>query len=301
MARLNELAYAADDDRLDRDALLAQMQGVDAPPTGAQTKGFMGAMANKLATRSPAAGAALGRPGTPGNSNTGVSGVVAPFAAPPLNEGGPQQDGAAPYMPQILPEGAPKPTLDTSAPDTSTWNTDGYARPGYTAKAGLPSLGSGWDEAKWKDPNHQTPKYVFGRILQEASGGTGVLRDPAQREQAVSNILKAYPGAKFDGKQKITMPDGGVIDIFHGADAGHYGAAFQVEPGTGKDASGRPIDTSGGMRAAGVPLGVQDIGGIAGQVPSDMGAYERLQQRLKSILGGDEVFEREALLSLMEQ
>jgi hypothetical protein len=147
--------------------------------------------------------------------------------------------------PPASPGGASQPASPFKA-DTSKWNTDGFATPGYTPAGSLPSLGSGWDEGKWNDPNHQTPKYVFGRILQEASGGTGRLKDPAQRERAVSNILKAYPGAKFDGKDKITMPDGGVIDIFGGAGSGDYTASFQLQDGTGKDASGRPLPRMGG-------------------------------------------------------
>ena len=161
--------------------------------------------------------------------------------------GAPRSSYAGPAMPPS-PMGDPGPQLDTSK-----WNTDGFASPGYTAKAGIPSLGSGWDEGKWNDPNHQSPKYVFGRILQEAAGGDGRLQTPQEREQAVSNILKAYPGAKFDGKQKITMPDGGVIDIFHGADAGHYGAAFQVEEGTGRDPGGNLLPPSGGAFGGGMP------------------------------------------------
>ena len=43
-------------------------------------------------------------------------------------------------------------------------NTDGYPMPRITQ---TPQAGAmpGWDTSKWSDPNHQTPKYVVGRIL----------------------------------------------------------------------------------------------------------------------------------------
>ncbi len=140
---------------------------------------------------------------------------------------------------------------DTPTPppvDKSKWDTDGYGAPQYTASNFGPGLG-GWDATKWADPNHQTPKYVVGRILQEASGGTGFLKDPKQREAAVANIMKAYPGATFNGKDTITMPDGGKVDIFRGAGSGEYGVAWQPITGPG----GAPLPGAGG--AANGPYG----------------------------------------------
>lgn len=177
-----------------------------------------------------------------------------------------------------MPGGASSPQTLAPKPDSSKWNTDGYATPGYTAQNAGGVL-SGFDATKWNDPNHQSPKYVFGRILQEAAGGDGRLETPEQRDAAVKNILQAYPGATFDGKQKVTMPDGGVIDIFQGADAGHYGAAFQVEPGTGRDAAGNPIDTS----SPGAPAGGGG-GGLSSLNPMLQGnAQDGIQQALSSL------------------
>lgn len=195
------------------------------------------------------------------------------------------QASQTPAAPTTAPAGGP------AAPvDSSQWDTDGFAKPGYVA-ANAGKAPAGFDPDKWNNPNHQSPKYVFGRILNEASGGTGVLRDPAQREQAVGNILKAYPGATFDGKQKIKMPDGAIIDIFHGADAGHYGVAFQVEPGTGRDPNGNLLPAEGGARSGG-----GDTGGIKSLVPTDTDYYNQLQAKLAEILGGPQQFDREALL-----
>jgi hypothetical protein len=162
--------------------------------------------------------------------------------------------------------------------DKSKFNTDGFASPGYTA-ANAGGFLRGWDETKWNDPNHQTPKYVIGRILGEASGGTGELKDAAQRDMAVKNILAAYPGATFDGKDKITMPDGGVIDIFEGAGSGLYRASFQLQDGTGKDPSGRPLPQT---FAPADPLtpGLESI-------PTDRAGASSILQQILAQLGSD--------------
>ena len=70
----------------------------------------------------------------------------------------------------------------------------------------------GWDATNWNDPNMQTPKYVSGRIFSKYSAG-----DPAQVEAAMAEIQKAYPGAEFDGKDKLTIPGVGTVDVIIGA------------------------------------------------------------------------------------
>jgi hypothetical protein len=177
------------------------------------------------------------------------------------------------------------------------WNTNGYAPPGYTA-ANPYSAPSGWDATKWADPNHQSPKYVVGRILQEASGGTGALRDQAQRDAAIAKILQAYPGAKFDGKDKVTFPDGGVVDIFGGAGAGQYTAAWMPVTGPG----GAALPQGGGGMAqspqgwtlpypqAGGDLGNANPGGLnPNGMPfygADILRYLAQQLGLQNVLGG---------------
>jgi hypothetical protein len=159
-------------------------------------------------------GGSFGMPGTTQNPNTGISPPPAPAPAP--TQAPPRAD-----YPQ-----APAPT----APAGGQYNTDGYAQPGYVA-SNYGQAPAGWDATKWNDPNYQTPKYTVGRILTEA----GNLADPNIRNTAIQHIQQAYPGAQFDGKDKISI-DGGRswVDIFGASGAGVYSPAWMpVEQGGG--------------------------------------------------------------------
>ncbi len=137
-------------------------------------------------------------------------------------------DGQGKQPPGILPEGADPlmagasmekpaaaPTLP-SMPDLTGAKTSGHVMPKFTtSKAGATPLG--WDAGKWADPMHQTPKYVVGRIMSAYD-----LKNPEQRGQAISEIQQAYPGTTFNGKDRLTFPGGGVVDIFGAAGAGEY-------------------------------------------------------------------------------
>jgi len=128
-----------------------------------------------------------------------------------------QQD----YFPNGLP---PDPPPSTTYPKPS-----GSAMPG-------------WDQGKWADAAHNTPKYVVGRIL------SGYPTTPAGIQQAMSQILAAFPGASFDGKDILTIPGVGSIDVLTGASVGGTGFAWQ--PTT--DENGNPLsDASGGGGAGG--------------------------------------------------
>ena len=141
--------------------------------------------------------------------------------------------------------------------DQSKWDTDGYATPSYTAQK-FGSAPAGWDATKWANPNHQTPKYVVGRILSSA----GDLKNPASRDSAIKQIQQAYPGAQFNGKDKISI-DGGKswVDIFGGASAGVYSPAWMPDEagGGGGSSSSTPYTstpyrpTTAGMTIAGGP------------------------------------------------
>jgi hypothetical protein len=103
-----------------------------------------------------------------------------------------------------------------NAGDPNSWDTDGYAKPAFTA----PNVGKvmpGWDAKKWNDPNHQTPKYVVGRILSQFPPTTEGL------QQGWPQIQQAYPEATFNGKDIVDLdgpgPMGGT-DILKGASVG---------------------------------------------------------------------------------
>lgn len=122
----------------------------------------------------------------------------------------------------------------TAAPTTAAnpnWNTDGFAGPAYTANRANGVAIPGWDNTKWQDANHQTPKYAVGRILSQF--------DPKNTNTAAAmqEIQKAYPGATFDGKDKLTLPGVGAFDIMKGA--GNGGEAWQWNPVA--DAQGQAV------------------------------------------------------------
>ena len=156
--------------------------------------------------------------------------------------------------------------------DTTKWDTDGYAAPSYIAEhAGGPI--EGWDATKWADANHQTPKYVVGRILSSYD-----LKNPEQRAQAIADIQKAYPGTQFDGKDVITYPDGSAVDIFRAADAGVYAPSYQPVLGPG----GKPLPQEGPSHGTS-PITIHNaIAGAAPQGGSDYSA-RILQQVLNSL------------------
>ena len=118
------------------------------------------------------------------------------------------------------------PTGGASVPADA--HLDGYSAPKYTAPA-AGAVMPGWDATKWNDPAHQTPKYVVGRLVSQY--GT----DDASFAKAVADIQKAYPGTTTDGKDKVTIPGVGTIDIRTGASQGGTGWAWQ--PVTGPDGS----------------------------------------------------------------
>lgn len=101
-----------------------------------------------------------------------------------------------------------------STPANPSWNTDGFSAPGYTAQNFGNAMG-GWDQSKWADTNHQTPKYAVGRILQE-SGAPSI----ENLGKALQNIQQAYPGATFNGKDKITIPGVGTFDVLTNSGSG---------------------------------------------------------------------------------
>ena len=183
-----------------------------------------------------------------------------PRSAPPLMApvGGPAV-GPAP-----LSAAAP---IATPAASTLPANidTDNYARPQYTVAARGPAP-PGYNQEKWANPLHQTPKYVVGRILQQFAPRTETV------DAAVAEIAKAYPGAVRVGSGDVKIPGVGIMDILVGADVGgkrwHAGSA-----GGGGGAKG-----AGGGKGGGVP-------GITAYDPSDLTSSSALADIIKSIQG----------------
>lgn len=93
----------------------------------------------------------------------------------------------------------------------------GAAAQGRVVPSAAPS---GWDQTKWAS-GHNSPKYQVGRILASYN-----LQDPLERQLAEAEILKAFPGSTFDGKDVFNFPGLGAIDVYGGASAGRYDPQF---------------------------------------------------------------------------
>jgi len=171
------------------------------------------------ATPASAAGAAGG----------GVSGALADLL------GG--NTGAAGGIDQTLGSEA---GADAAPVDASGWDTDGYSAPKVTAQS-FGNAPPGFDQTKWADPNHQTPKYVVGRLIVESGG---------DKDAFAAKLAQAYPGATFNGKDKISIPGvGNNIDVFRGASAGINAPQWLPEEnqgGGGGEASGAHAAGGGG-------------------------------------------------------
>jgi hypothetical protein len=130
-----------------------------------------------------------------------------------------------PYIDNVY---GPPPQGGQPPPDPRRWNTDGYTRPAYIAQRPSSHPPAGFERAKWNDPNHQTPKYVVGRILSQYKPRT------ENMDAVVAEISRAYPGTRRTGSGDITIPGIGSADILKAADVGGKAWHFGGGKGGGK-------------------------------------------------------------------
>lgn len=71
----------------------------------------------------------------------------------------------------------------------------------------LPPCPAGWDPVKWTNPNHTTPKYEIGRILWRFPPS------PESLAEALPAIQAKYPGTTQVGRDKLQIPEWGLIDV----------------------------------------------------------------------------------------
>jgi hypothetical protein len=106
--------------------------------------------------------------------------------------------------------------------DLSKWDTDNYAAPQWMPDAYNQQTPGGWEQTKWSNPNYLSPKYAIGKILSNYPANVNGLK------AAFEDIKRAYPGAEWDGKDKIRLPTlgPGWIDVgqaFSKLQEGQYG------------------------------------------------------------------------------
>lgn len=104
---------------------------------------------------------------------------------------------------------------------------------------------AGWDEKKWYDTSHQTPKYVVGRIVAKYP------HTPDGLKQALPQIQAAYPGAQITGSKgdKLSIPGVGLVDVVQAA--GEGGKAWQWLPVGGGGTTNAGSSGGGTTRPAG--------------------------------------------------
>jgi hypothetical protein len=193
-----------------------------------------------------------------GSAQAAVANIARSTEAQQYSQQGPQQQGG--YQPQQQQGNAPRP--GTSYVPSPGVNTDGYPQPRLTQMPQANAM-PGWDNTKWKDPNHQTPKYVVGRLLQDIPPRTENMAMAMQRIQA------AYPGARQIGPGDVSIPGVGSVDILQSAGAG--GKAWQW--GGGDSAS-----KFSGQSSAQLPYQTAQGGGMESLIAMLMGGQNPYQQ-----------------------
>ncbi len=185
---------------------------------------------------------------------------------------------ARPQNPQMPPGASvldPAAAPDTPASVPATPAAQTYGLEGFDAG----KLASG----------HDSPKYQVGRVLQQFDPKAGL------GQAGLMDKLNALGLGSFSANSdKLSVANGD--PRFQGMNTwdsirdqeGNAGWQFGVDSNLDSAPRGAP-----GMGAGG--------GGLASLAPTDMGTYNALQDKLKQILGGDQAFDRDALLRLMQQ
>ena len=145
---------------------------------------------------------------------------------------------------------APSSFTSPTSYNTTGWNVESYGNPLYIASAfgGAPA---GYDAGKWADPLHQTPKYVWGRIAEEARASGA----PNWEQIAIDNFIKAYPGTVQESADSFITPWGESIDPFRDF-GGESGTQWMVRgAGGGGAPSGFSLSSLFGSRTPSAPSG----------------------------------------------
>jgi len=241
---------------------------------------------NRPVATTPGATTRVSTPGLVPSDNGGITGGMDKTVAGPGMPG----EGATGWVDNERQQTTPGSSSGADTPATTTggasaattnpaWDTNGYSAPSYTASS-FGSAMPGWDQTKWTDPNNQHPKYVVGRILKNHNF------DDAGTQDAVKEIMQAYPGTTFDGKDKITIPGVGTVDFRTGAGAGGTGWQWDTGEAAGAPAPAKaPLLDAGGQPASSALTSL-----------SEPSTYTKLMKLLQGNLG-DAATDQQTLMS----
>lgn len=201
----------------------------------------------------------------PATATTALQSRLAGAGSQPTASTGLESRGA-----ETAAQGAPQTGQAATTTAPAEWDTDGYAAPAYTAPA-AGAVPDGWDATKWNDPNNQHPKYAVGRILSQFPPTVDGLA------AAFPEIEKAYPGATFNGKDKISIPGVGTnIDVLKGASNG--GEAWRWDGGDeerGSDeGTASPTGSPSLIDASGGKSNQQDVMALIAQLVGREGQHD---------------------------
>lgn len=131
------------------------------------------------------------------------------------------------------------------------------ALPNTTPQAGVQGNGhtydsapAGFDQAKWMDPTHDTPKYAVTRIIGQYGNSPDGVR------AALPEIQAKYPGTTFNGTDLLSIPGVGNIDVI--GNAGGTNNAQWLDQGAAA-APASPVTTSTAGPLEGGPSGGQTM------------------------------------------
>lgn len=172
-----------------------------------------------------------------GNSYTQMGTKYLPPTGPPPDDSGDWEwDGSAWVRRRDPGQPPPPPGPGTGGPPGGS-NPGTPTPPGGSgggSSSGFPPVPPGWDPVKWNDPNHKTPKYVVGRILAKYPPTLAGLK------QAQAELQAEFPGMTYNGKDKITIPGLGEIDVLQGASNGGVAWQWIDEANAGNGTTGNP-------------------------------------------------------------
>lgn len=140
---------------------------------------------------------------------------------------------------------------------------------------------AGWDQGKWANAEHQTPKYAVGRILSQYTPS------PEGLQSALAEIQALFPGTKILGTDGLYIPGVGTIDV-----GGNFNDDIQGNEnwwwGAELDANGNPYPDAGGAggAAGGAGAGASGLSGGAGGTGSGsmQTGYDGLVQQLQQFI-----------------
>jgi hypothetical protein len=176
-------------------------------------------------------------------------------------------------------------------PGTAPGDKANAARPNYAAR--------GFDASKMGSPYaDQSEKYKIGNIMQKYDPKGGVTPEMLDELNALGIAQFSGSGGNLtvtNTKNDPRFGSGGTGDVVYAYDAQNGDTAWQpwfIDDGGGGAAAGAPQGGGSSMSMCGV--------GMPSLAPTDSDFFARLLEKAGLALGGNQAFDRDALLNMLE-